>query len=306
MNLDKDNLIPFNRPPLHKIDVANKSIFIFEPSDENTDAHTVASFGEEWLKFNGFDKKELELIFNEYFDLCTQKVLPENALVLDLGCGSGRWSACLANRVAQIEAVDPSKAIYAAAQVTRHYHNIRLSQCSVSCLPFADNNFDFIFSLGVLHHIPDTQKAIIDCVKKLKPGAWLLIYLYYALDNRGFFYKLIFNISTLGRKLICKMPSKIKHLICDGIALFIYWPTVQAVRFFKFLNFKFYTRMPLAYYINKSFFVMRNDALDRFGTPLEQRFTKIQIIGMLTSAGLNNIQFSEKAPYWHCIAQKNE
>jgi len=72
------------------------------------------------------------------------------------------------------------------------------------------------------------------------------------------------------------MPKFIKHFICDAIATVVYWPFVQIVKIFKKLNISFYAKLPLAYYADKSFYIMRNDALDRFGTPLEQRFTKTQ------------------------------
>jgi hypothetical protein len=49
---------------------------------------------------------------------------------------------------------------------------------------------------------------------------------------------------------------------------------------------------------------MRNDALDRFGTPLEKRFTKTEIEAMLKQCGLTKIQFSNNQPYWHVIAQR--
>ena len=65
-----------------------------------------------------------------------------------------------------------------------------------------------------------------------------------------------------------------------------------------------YKSLPLAYYVDKSFYIIRNDSLDRFGTPLEQRFTKKEITKMLEAAGMKNIVFSEKQPYWHVIAQK--
>jgi hypothetical protein len=63
-------------------------------------------------------------------------------------------------------------------------------------------------------------------------------------------------------------------------------------------------KIPLSYYQNKSFYIIRNDALDRFGTKLEQRFSKEQIIEMLQNAGLTNIVISPGLPYWHMVAQK--
>ena len=63
------------------------------------------------------------------------------------------------------------------------------------------------------------------------------------------------------------------------------------------------SKIPLSYYSNKSFNVIRNDALDRFGTPLEQRFSKVQIEEIRESS-LKDITFSEKEPYWHVIGRK--
>ncbi len=62
--------------------------------------------------------------------------------------------------------------------------------------------------------------------------------------------------------------------------------------------------LPLSYYQTQSFFVIRNDALDRFGTSLEQRFTKAEIIKMMTDCGLSNIIVSDKLPAWHAIGKK--
>ena len=67
---------------------------------------------------------------------------------------------------------------------------------------------------------------------------------------------------------------------------------------------KWGNKIPLSYYSNKSFNVIRNDSLDRFGTPLEQRFSKKQIEKMMHEAGLHDIKFSNNQPYWHVIGQK--
>ena len=65
-----------------------------------------------------------------------------------------------------------------------------------------------------------------------------------------------------------------------------------------------YKKIPLSYYTDKSFYIIRNDALDRFGTPLEQRFTRIEIEKMLQQSDMEEIIFSEKEPFWHVISRK--
>ena len=64
------------------------------------------------------------------------------------------------------------------------------------------------------------------------------------------------------------------------------------------------SNIPLFEYRAKSFYTMRTDALDRFGTRLEQRFTRVQIEKMLEQAGLVDITFSDIAPYWCALGIK--
>jgi hypothetical protein len=117
---------------------------------------------------------------------------------------------------------------------------------------------------------------------------------------------LIFNISTLFRKVISVLPTILKKFVCDIIALFIYLPAASFARIlYRFQGLRnFADRIPLAYYRKTSFHVMRNDALDRFGTPLEKRFTKEEIRDMLSRNGFSDIRFSNNKPYWHVIAQR--
>jgi hypothetical protein len=157
----------------------------------------------------------------------------------------------------------------------------------------------------VLHHIPDTFAAMRKCVKKVKRGGYFLVYLYYNLDNCGAVYRLLFKASNFFRGIISRMPSIIKKVICDIIAISIYFPLAKTSLIVKKIGLeKISGSMPLSYYSDKSFWIMKNDALDRFGTPLEQRFSKKQIVRMMQRSGLSNIVVSESKPYWHAIGQK--
>ncbi len=276
-------------------------------AEKNIDKITADSFGEEWSKFDSFSHETLQSVGDEYFDIITEEMLPADAIVLDLGCGTGRWSLYVAERCAFVESVDPSEAVFAAKALTHQKENIRITQAASSNLPFEEESFDFVFSLGVLHHIPDTFEALKDLVAQVKNNGWCMVYLYYALDNQPSWYKAIFKVSDFFRKIICRLPGALKRIVCDLIAVFIYGPFVLFGWILKtLLKGDLYKSVPLSYYINKSFNVIRNDALDRFGTPLEQRFTKDEIQSMMERAGLKNIIFSDRTPYWHAVGQKKE
>jgi len=271
----------------------------------NIDADTVKAFGEEWSKFNSFSDQEIDDIATQhYFDIVEPHWIKDKQ-VLDVGCGTGRWTKYVAKYAAHVDAVDPSKAIEAASKLLADYGNVRLSRTAVDHLPFADCSFDFVFSLGVLHHIPNTQLAMEQCVSKLKTGGYFLVYLYYKLDNKGFLFKTVFRLSDLVRRGISKCPDAIKNFICDIIAVIIYLPLVFIGNCLKFLGFKERAKkMPLHFYTDKTFNVIRNDSRDRFGTPLEQRFTMREIELMMEKTGLTDITFSDNEPYWHAIGRK--
>ena len=300
-------MIDYNQKAESIIEVEGLKISSFmKENTSNLDEETVKSFGEEWNKFTGFDEKDLKVTGDQYFDIVDDSIInAQTTTALDVGCGSGRWSRYISKKVKFIEAVDPSDAIAKASIFNKDIENIRWTQASVDNIPFVDNSFDFVFSLGVLHHIPDTQQALTDAVKKLKPGGYFLLYLYYALDNRGLAYKILFKLSHLLRFVISKLPGFLKRVICDIIALFIYFPLVSIARIMKLvIGGDSYKKLPLSYYHDKSFHIMRNDALDRFGTPLEQRFTKKEIENMMVKSGLSDIKFSQGEPYWHALGKK--
>ena len=295
----------YTKEPNSYIEIEGGKIASFNAvAGDNVDAKTVDSFGEEWSKFAAFDPEEIQKIGDEYFDILPDDAFGEGKSALDIGCGSGRWTLYIKDKFSRIEAVDPSIAVLIAEKNTRGHSNIRVTKAGVDQLPFENNSFDVVFSLGVLHHIPDTATAMAKAVEKLKSGGYFLVYLYYALDNRGSLYKLIFNSSTIFRRVISIMPSFIKRILCDLIAVFVYLPFVGLAKLLKMLGLKSWIKIPLSYYVGKSFFVIRNDALDRFGTPLEQRFTKKEIKDMMSSSGLTDIAFSPHSPYWHAVGKK--
>lgn len=274
-------------------------------SDANIDPETVAAFGDEWTKFDRFSDTEIQRIGDEYFDVVTADMLPAHARALDLGCGGGRWSQYVASRCAFVEAVDPSEAVLAAHSVTVDLANVRVTQASVDTLPFPDDSFDFILCLGALHHIPDTAAALETAVQKLRPGGWMLLYIYYALENRGPGYRLLFGTADLLRRVVSRLPGPLKRLGCDVLAVTVYLPMVALAGVVGILlGGSAAEAIPLHYYSGKSWRVIRNDALDRFGTPLEQRFTRAEIAEMMTRAGLEDLRFSDRMPMWHAVGRK--
>lgn len=273
----------------------------------NIDAKTVASFGDEWARFDqsGLEEAELRQFFEAYFRIFPWGSLPQGAEGFDMGCGSGRWAKFVAPRVGTLNCVEPSpKAFEVAKRNLKECGNVVYHNQSVDTAPLAPASQDFGYSLGVLHHIPDTEAAMRSCVKLLKPGAPFLVYLYYRFDNRPLWFRALWVVSDGLRKFISRLPNAAKHLFTDTIALAVYWPLSRICKLGERLGLNT-AFIPLHAYRNASLYTLRTDSRDRFGTPLEHRFTRPEIRTMMERCGLTNITFSDAEPYWCAVGVKS-
>jgi ubiquinone/menaquinone biosynthesis C-methylase UbiE len=272
----------------------------------NVDEKVVKDFGNEWDTYHHRDvsDQEIEKTFDEYFHLFPFKSLPKNAQGFDMGCGSGRWAKLVAPKVFKLHCIDASaKAIETAKQSMKDTKNVTFEIGSVSGNSLQENSQDFGYSLGVLHHIPDTEQGIKDCSRLLKSGAPFLLYLYYNLENRPLWFRLIWKASDYLRASIARLPFGIKKWVTKIIAAFIYWPLARFSLLVEKLGLRC-SNIPLNYYRHKKFYFMKTDALDRFGTRLEKRFSRQDIQGMLERNDFERITFSEKMPHWVCLGYK--
>lgn len=279
-----------------------------EQTRTNCDSRTVEGFGDEWSAFDQrrLDSEELQEQFDAYFRVFPWDRLPAGAVGFDMGCGSGRWDRLLAGRVGKLYCIDASlKALKVAKRNLRSVPNCEFLNASVGDLPLADDSMDFGVSLGVLHHIPDTAAGIRACVRKLKDHAPFLLYIYYAFDNRPWWFRMIWRISAAGRHIISRLPFPIRYVVTQIIAAAVYFPLARTARLLEKTG-RNVDAFPLSFYRRKSFYTMRTDALDRFGTRLEQRFTADQIRRMMEEAGLEDIRFSDSPPYWCAVGYRKK
>jgi ubiquinone/menaquinone biosynthesis C-methylase UbiE len=210
----------------------------------------------------------------------------------------------VAPRVRELHLVDASgEALQVAQKNLSSLRNVSFHHASAGDLPFAKQSLDFAYSLGVLHHTPDPEAGLRAIVSTLKPGAPFLMYLYYAFDNRPAWYRWLWRLSDLARRALSRQPQWLKVTMAEMVALSVYWPLARMAGLFARLGAKI-ENWPLAYYRDRSLYVMRTDALDRLGTRLEHRFTRRQIAEMLDRAGFENVRFSDSLPFWCAVGLK--
>ena len=255
------------------------------------------SFGAEWTD-HGALLPEHHLEFEAYFDLVELKSLSEHRIG-DLGCGSGRWAWFVAPYCRELVVTDFSDAIFVARANLSEHPNVIFVMADVLDLPFADDALDFAYCLGVLHHLP--VDALEACRRLAPVTPELLVYLYYALDNRPEYFRWILRTVTAARRQLARVTNRrARNAVSFVLAVIIYAPLGWVGRIGGGLAKRY---IPLAdTYAGKSLRRLQQDAYDRFFTAIEQRFTREQIHTLEDTFG--RVSVSDGTPYWHFLCQR--
>jgi SAM-dependent methyltransferase len=100
------------------------------------------------------------------------------ALVLDVGCGAGRFTEIALAAGSSVVAVDYSVAVDACRSNHADAQNLLVLQADIYHLPLAPASFDFVYCFGVLQHTPQVADAFAALVRQVKPGGRLAIDVY--------------------------------------------------------------------------------------------------------------------------------
>jgi SAM-dependent methyltransferase len=278
--------------------------------DQNLDQQVIDSFGHEWAAFDYAESETDEALDAQFMAYCTPIDLGQfnanSSVAADFGAGSGRWASRLLPYFSLVYALEPSDG---ANKVLKNKFlkesRIKILQETVGANSIPIESLDFAMSLGVLHHIPDTGLAIKDVASKIKGGGIFLCYLYYKLDNKPFYYRGLFWTSNSLRWVISRLPYALRRFIARAIASLVYFPFARTAKLLEKRG-RNVSNFPLHHYANMPFVMLQNDALDRFGTRLEQRFSKKEITEMLGNAGfdLSTLKFSDVEPFWTFSVKK--
>jgi SAM-dependent methyltransferase len=272
---------------------------------QKVEKHVISGFGDEWSRFDQstLTSDELGEMFDNYFNIFPWDEIPSDAVGVDIGCGSGRWAKLIAPRVGRLHLIDPSEALEVAKRNLKDFDNCEFHRASVNNIPLPDGSCDFGYCLGVLHHVPDTAAGLRECVSKLKAGSPLLLYLYYRFDNRPFWFRAVWKASDAVRSVISRLPYSLRYGMTQMIALAVYFPLARMAKLLEQRGMNV-AALPLSQYRNNSLYTMRTDALDRFGTRLEKRFTKDEMRRLMEDCGLRSIRFSETS-FWTAVGHKS-
>jgi SAM-dependent methyltransferase/uncharacterized protein YbaR (Trm112 family) len=248
---------------------------------------TAESFAFEWTHFSEM-YPEWESNFRDYMFPRTAESF-RGKRVLDAGCGIGRHAYYAAYYGAEVWAVDISDAVEVAARNTRGT-GARVIQADLNHLPFQEESFDLVYSMGVLHHLPDPERAFRYLLRFVKPGGEFRIFLYWAPERQPLKRFLLKAVSAL-RMLTVHMPHRLLYPLSYVAASLVWtwfvWP-YRVLRQIPTLS-EIADRLPLRQYSRYPFRTCVNDQFDRLSAPLERRYSRGQVEQLLKSSGLEEL-----------------
>jgi SAM-dependent methyltransferase len=253
--------------------------------DDDTAKRTQASFGYEWTHFNDW-RQSGETNFNDYFQGVDLSSLSGRD-VLDAGCGMGRHARQIARFAGRVVAVDFSRAIDQASKNVVDLGNVDCVQADLLSLPLADESFDFVYSLGVLHHLRETERALSGLVRKARPGGRVRVYLYW---KRHGWKGSVLAAVTVARRVTTRMPFGMLRAACRALSAGLFGAVVLPYRALSRLGARWHEDWPLFVYSKYPFNVLFNDQFDRFSAPIEKRYRADEVKALLEAAGLSAVE----------------
>lgn len=257
-----------------------------DPSEAELKQRTAESFAYEWERFGGL-REEWEHNFLGYMQPHSLDHF-EGKLVLDVGTGSGRHSYQAARAGARVVAVDLGDSIDVARRNLPE--SVLTVQADAEKLPFEPETFDLVMSIGVLHHLPDTERGLRAIVPYVKPGGELRVYLYWVPERR--WHRALLRVVTAVRRVTIRMPHRLLQALCYPLALVLFALFVLPYRVLRRIPGarRLSEALPLKTYSDYPFRVCVNDQFDRFSAPIERRYTRAEVETMLRGAGLDDVR----------------
>jgi SAM-dependent methyltransferase len=171
--------------------------------------------------------------------------------------------------------------VEAAYENTEQFPHSHIIQGDIYQLPFI-HDFDFTFSIGVLHHLPRPEDGFLSLVKSMKPGTPIFIWLY---GKSGKFFRMKV-IEGVIRKFTVRMPQRMLYYACYFPAM-VYHSFNMAYHFLNDLGLKgLASRMPFKSYARFPFMVKHADSYDLLGTPVNNYYSREDVEKWLGDANL--------------------
>jgi len=205
----------------------------------------------------------------------------------DIGCGTGRHLYWAHESGAEVVGLDLSEGVAVASTNTATCPRCHVVQGDIHHLPFKNSVFEFAYSIGVLHHLPDPQEGFRRILPSIKPGGRIFVWVY-GLSGMRLWYRL--SHMTWLRGITPHLPAWTQSLVSALIAAFLeilIWLPCRMVSLLPGGK-RIVARVPLGDACRRSFRAKIRSVFDRINPPLTHYHTAEELAGWLRDAGLTN------------------
>lgn len=247
---------------------------------------TQDSFGYEWTKFAKYNADNFTLFIQPL-----EKGFFENKFGLDVGCGAGRHVKQATALGAQVIGLDLSHSIDIAFRSNPDNPAAHFIQADILNLPFRKNLFDFIYSLGVLHHLPDPEKGFHFLIPHLKEGASIFIWVYQRSKRKVLLER--------ARRITTRLPlGSIKTL--SWVATVVdYGIFVNLYRVFRRYGLvRRWTPLRIKEYATYNLYTNYTDWFDRLSAPISNSYNEAEIRAWFEKGALREIETALIGDSW--------
>lgn len=208
---------------------------------------TAERFGDEWHLFSTIDDTISHEQFLDWINPLTPEFFKDKK-VLDAGCGNGRltrWASRFGAR--EVVGIDFGKSVEVAHYNTRETHNTTIIQADIRHLPF-NEEFDYAYSIGVLHHLPDPHEGFINLLRAVKTGGAITLWVY-GYEGNALVRKYIEPV----RRVTSRLPTFILRPFAYMMTIFAYIFVKYVYQLIHYFAPTLYSRLPMHAYIRTWF-----------------------------------------------------
>ena len=231
----------------------------------------------------------------EYHYDRVSRLLPAGHLtgrLLDAGCGKGIDTLRLAERSGHsVVGIDLSSAGVQQARLrTRHLPNALIVRADLECLPLQGAQFDFVYSYGVLHHLPHPDAALAELVRVLKPGGLLAVYVYEDFSSRSWIERFFLWAANQLRHVTVRMPPRWLFRLCQLLSPLVFLVCTVPAMLLARVPFLEPLSRRIPYHHARRPLRLAPDLYDRLATPIERRYSRPAVERWLAGMGLTGVQ----------------
>ena len=259
-------------------------------SGDETQRETAENFGAQWLEFDHVEEHH-DQQFLDWIAPVTPAFLRDK-VVLEGGCGKGRHTRAVAGWGAQtVIGVDLSRAVEAAYRNTRDLPNVHIIQADIYRLPLR-RAFDYAFSVGVLHPLPDPRAGFASLVRLVRPGGAISAWVY-GRENNGWIVHLV---NPLRERVTSKLPMRWLYALSYLPTILLYLPLkllYAPLRETSLARFLFYADY-LGYISKFPFREIHNIVHDHLTAPVAFYIRREEFAAWFAEAGATKVEI-----HWH-------